>query len=111
MSALRPTHTDRLPDVPKTAINKAGWIACPYCKQHHGLFYRRHSNSKQTLHYLCNKVKHTWWEVLDGKDMQFHKHVTRMGDVEYVSGLPVHEDWTAKCKSNFQKEHTEDLLK
>lgn len=104
-------HTDRLPTVSASAVMRAGWINCPNCKKQHGLFYRRDSDEKRTLNYLCNKVKHYWYETFSDNTYERWRNVTRMGEVEFVDGLPIREDWTAKCKATFQKEHTDELLK
>lgn len=99
--------TDRLPDVKAAEIKALSYITCKLCQQRHGVFYKRHDENRRTLHYLCNKVKRYWME----DQHECFEYTTRLGNVEFVDGLPVQEDWTAKCKSTFQKKHTADLLK
>lgn len=100
----------RLPLVPKNAIRGQSWITCPNCQEKHGLFYRRHDAKRRTLHYFCDKVeRHTVKNRVDDYDQV--RFCTMMGQVEFVDNLPIREEWTVKCKQDFQETHTGDLLK
>lgn len=97
------------PFIEATAVNKEGWITCPNCKQRHGLFYRRHSDSKRTLNYLCDKILRREIMKANG-DMDRERLYTHMGQCEFVDGLSVKEEWTPKYRKEYEQEHHDKLI-
>lgn len=95
--------------VPAKAVNRKGWITCPNCGERHGLFYRRHSPKERTLNYLCDSV-------VRGPITNSHGGVdamrlyTVMGQVAFVDGLPIKEEWTPKYKKEFQQKAHGSLI-
>lgn len=98
-----------LPYVPAKAVNRKGWIICPNCGERHGLFYRRSSPTERSLNYLCDSV-------VRGPIVNSHGGVdemrlyTMMGQVEFVDGLPIKEEWTQRYKKDFQNKAHASLL-
>lgn len=100
-------YTDSVRMVTRGEIQNGVVVTCPNCGAFHGLFYRKHSETNKTLHFYCDRVKRRWME----DQRESWDHTTKMCNVEFVDNLPIPENWTAKCKSTFQIEHTGDLLK
>lgn len=104
------SYAQSLPVLSAKDIVDNSYVICPNCKQRHGLFYKRHSDTNRTLHFSCDKLKR--YNVADGKgSSDFIRFGNGTGNVAFVDNLPISEVWTTKYKDTFQKEHTADLLK
>lgn len=103
MSTPRNQLKTHLPFIPAKAVDLKGWIICLNCGERHGLFYRRHGPKRadRSLNYLCDSVvRGPIVNSYGGVDeMRLH---TMTGQVAFVEGLPIKEEWTPKYKKEFQ---------
>lgn len=104
----QPKYKTRLRLVKANEVRGQSWITCPNCQEKHALFYKRHSATRRTLHFYCDKVERHKVETKAGT-MDDVRLSTLTGQVEFIDGLPIREEWTSKCKQDFQEKHIGEL--